>query len=339
MPSSSETGSTPATGLTVSPLIKIAPKSGSTVPSLRFFTMENGILYLTALDDGYVAGYFELSSKLIADCVIKKADAKSDTLFKTFSTGNRKAISVFGDEIFISDLMGDTYQAMDIGKAVNLKNALLRDDTQFIYENDSYILTDLIDLQLDRILARKANLANYAALMTLSADEKKVYYATGSDGNYTGYAYFDYGNSEVIGVGIKNMAFNKFDEIAPGRVLLTEDKLSETVYTYVNLDSGDTRSITIPSSTLYYGYRADSNGKLLVAYTSSDTSHSGGNIDIYSFSDCRRIASVELNEYKTNPDIALTLDGRYVIFSRWSLDNDDKEGELICYIDLLNLIK
>jgi len=333
-------------------LFKIGVPDTVNMLNADLYRLENGVVYMARGEKGHVAGYFDTERMILSENIIAKEDSLSSRGLKIFSATEENAVSVFDGSVFISSLPHGTFRSFEIGdKIVSaggiFDNVLFRDGTSFIYENDTLILTSLMDLEEIYVLCPKNKLKDYGALMGLDTEEEKIYYAMRRDGGekYSGFGYFLYSDGagssskDKISQGETDIEFDTFTSVGRNGILLRNKTERYDIFTYLDTDSGKTRSAQLPVNTDVSGFTSDSKGNYLFVYTCQNTSNIGGEIQIYDLESSEKLTSIPLEEYPTNSGIIMDPTDTRLIFTRFSRDEDGVLGELVLYIDVRQLWK
>lgn len=333
-------------------VFKIGMPEGVADVNARFVRLENGTAYMVRGENGHVSGYFDLEKMILSENIISKKDSLSADSLRMFETERSNAVSIFDKSVFISSLAQGSFQSFEIPSKVfetgaDLSNALLRDDSAFIYENEQLIMTALIDFETQYVLCRKTKLEDYGELLGIDKTGNKIYYAMKKEGSskFTGYAYFEYDDcassekADKISENAVSLEFDEYTAICENVVLLKNTTERSHEFTFLDLNTGNTSELSIPASVAVYGYTCDKKGNYLFVYTAPSSVMLGGEFYIYDMEKDTRVKIIELEEYKTNKNISLDPTDTRLIFSRLSSDEDGEKGELICFYDVRSLWK
>lgn len=333
-------------------VFKIGLPEGVAGVNARFTRLENGIVYMVRGENGHVAGYFDLEKMILSENILAKKDSLSSDGFLIFDTEKSNAVSLFDNSVFISSLAQGSFQSFEIPSSVietgaDLTNALLRDDSAFIYENEKLVLMALMDFQTQYVLCPKTRLEDYGSLLGMDKGENKIYYAMKKEGSekFTGYAYFEYsdcvssGKADMLSKNKTELEFDEFVRLCENTVLFKNTTERAHEFTFLDLDSGNTSGVSVPASVPVYGYTCDKKGNYLFIYTAPSSVMLGGEFYIYDMEKDTRVKIIELEEYKINKNITLDPTDTRLIFSRLSSDEDGEKGELIGFYDVRALWK
>jgi len=332
----------PSVPFPVSDIIKIGiPVSAAGKPTARFFTLDDGVAYLTKADSGYAAGYFNLEKSILAERIAEDDTATASDVFRLFQTGSSTAIALWGRKVFYISLNESSFRSAELPESVtasgaDLSRAILYSGTKVLYENSELILTALVDFETQYVLCRKSALGDFGGVICISDDEKKIYYAEKSGDSYKGYAYFEYGKSEPL--GRTSLEFDSYKYLGDGKTLFCSSSGLSRTFTFADLYTGEKKTVTASSSVTAYDYICDREGNYLFVLCGDALLTDGAEIWVYDLDRNVRIYRGEIKNGPVNKNIALTPDASGIVFSRYS-DGEDGSGELVCIMDASSLWK
>lgn len=223
-----------------SPLFRFTVAEGQSHKTRLFYLSQSrGYLYLHPSEDGGFTGGFVSPDRSLSCEAMLKSDAPLSSVL-VWENGKDRAHILTEKEFFLILPAENAAKSTPLPHGVGIENALSCDPLSFIEEKDGLLLLHPVDFSQTYVLAEKARLPDFAALMTASHEGKRIWYAKGEEGAFSGIAFFEYGNN--LPLGGEAFPFDSFSILGEGKVLFARETDGDTLYTYRDLESGLVRN-------------------------------------------------------------------------------------------------
>lgn len=293
-----------AAELEFSPLLRIAVEDGAAKDTRLFYLPQSvGLLYVHPDGDGFSAGFVSPHRSISAERVLR---GEGDIASVSVREEAKDRVFVLTEKgvytLFLDAATPDSAFTPYPEKAA-AEDHLFFDELTVLADAEELLLLLPVNMSETYVLAQKALLPDFASVLTVSDNGKKIWYTRAADGAYTGIGFFEYGKNTPL--GNENFSFDEALPLADGKVLFTrglED--GGTLYLYRDLDGGTAASVTV--DTRYDSVTATPDGKLLAAVKCSDTH---GTVDLFRLESGEKIGSLEISFGVPAPALALSEDG------------------------------
>ena len=311
------------------PLFSITKKNLAKRFDTSFYQLGSGITFVTETEKGYSFGYFDLEKSILAESLFLDDKFDEDS-FALYNQNDFFSLFVVNDKIHFASLTEGSTEEL-YKSNISIKNPTLYNSIKIIYENDDYVLLSPIDLSEQYVLAEKNKLDNFDKILCADEKSKQIFYATKAENGFSGFASFKYGENKThTSTGLN---FDKYIYLGDCKFLFYNLENNLQIFTYYDLLTEKTSTYSCTLKDFYYSCSCDINGDYLVAYTDEDGTFNGGTIDIISMKDGSRIKRIKLAENQTNPNISITSNGKYIVFSSFT----NVSGELCEEISFIKL--
>lgn len=290
--------------LELSPLIQLSVEEGAS-DGARLFYLEKsvGVLYLHPDEGGFNVGFVSSHRSISAEQILHGEGAVS-------------AVSVreeAKDRIFISVEKGVYTLIMDGNTADSSftpypeKAAAERygffDDLTVYAEAKELLLLLPVNMSETYVLANRELLIDFASVLTVSDNGKKIWYTRSENGEYTGIAFFEYGKNTTL--GNENFGFDSARAVGDGKVLFTR-KTEDGACLYLYRDLENATAFSVMSETLYDEVSITPDGSLLVGVKAKDGK---GVVDIFQTESGKKTGSLPIEFGTPCPAVCLQSDG------------------------------
>ncbi len=288
--------------LSFSPLFRVRiPEGAAGSTLLASCPLSEGVLYLHPSDVGTTGGFVSASRSASAEAILSEESAVSRI---RLIEKQRDLAFVLTDTALHSVSLLSASVKTALPERFSAEDALFFDSLSLMTVSDGLVLLYPIDFSETFVLADTARLPDFASLLAVSEHGKRIWYAKGSKGAYTGLAFFEYGSN--LPLGGESFSFTSFTNLGGGAVLFTRALPDGgALYTYRNFSTGVIRSLS--SDTLFDAVTVDPAGTVLCGL-----SLGGGTPSLRSFSltDARALGTHEILYGSPAPSLALSSDAR-----------------------------
>lgn len=295
-----EAGKTEGQDLT--PLFRFAAAEGGWEETRLFYLPESrGYLYLHPKENGGFTGGFVSPERSLSCEAMLESDAPLSSV-SVWENGKDRAHILTDRELFLALPAENASHRTALDEGVVTAGALSVDPLSFLAPTEDLILLHPVDFSETYVLAQTSLLPDFACLLTASHDGKRIWYAKGRQGAYTGLAFFEYGSN--LPLGNETVPFDAFLPVGQGKLLLTRKMDGGTLYTYRDLETGTVR--TYFTETQFHGCAASCDGRVLALVRNVGEGSEVAVVDLVSG---KLLCTCPISYGYTSPSIALSADG------------------------------
>lgn len=225
------------------PLFRFTVSEGTSEDTKLFYLDESdGFLYLHKKDEGgFTAGFVSPSRSISVENLAQGGgDINSVTVWEKEKDC---AYILSGRELILAVIKENLSHTTAVPDTVYTQGNLPFDSLSFFSESENLVLLHPVDFSQTYVLCNKTALPDYAGLLSLSDNGKKIWYTRkDNSGNFIGIAFFEYGKNTPL--GSVDFPFDSFQKVGGDAVLFTEKGEKETTYRYLDLESGEEKIFT-----------------------------------------------------------------------------------------------
>ena len=220
------------------PLFRFTVSEGTSEETKLFYLEKSdGFLYLHKKEGGgFTAGFVSPSRSISVENL---ASGSGDIHHVTvWEKEKDRAYILSGRELILAVIDENLSHNTTVPEIVFTQGNLPFDSLSFFSESEELVLLHPVDFSQTYVLCNKTALPNFAGLLSLSDNGKKVWYTRKDEsGAFIGIAFFEYGKNTPL--GSLDFAFDSFQKVGGDAVLFTEKGEKETTYRYLDLASGE----------------------------------------------------------------------------------------------------
>lgn len=294
---------------------------------VRLFALQNGFFYCSETKDGVTGGFFDPARKLICESMLENKEKSTLSEAQVFPTGENAAAAVLGGQAFVILTDERSAQSFSLPEGSALSGAILYDKIGFLYPQNGLLLLSPLDLGERYVAAELDKIDRFGALLSMNTAQDAIFYAMEENGAYVGIGAIPYGKSESRLV--KEISFTDFQTVGTGKFLLHLAGEETDVYTFLDAESGVSRSFTTYAENRFVLFTCNREGTLFIGCR-TDWKKEGGALEFLEFEGGAPLGRFALNAYGASA-LALSPDGKTLAFSAYSPDD---KSETIASLDV-----
>lgn len=297
-------------------------KSGAFNPLFRFVVAEgrgretrlfslpdsDGFFYLLPNVDGTFSGGFASPKRSVAAegfVTLEKADfcAISESAPDRATLVSPDGIT----HLLLKEGGAETHAFGDV--KADFSHGVFFDELTLLGMTDSLLVLCPVDLSQTYVLAQTERLPDFAAPLAVTHAKTRIWYARGTEGDYSGISFFEYGKN--VPLGSESFPFHDYEAIGQNAILFTRN-LSDggAMYLYRNLETDRVFSLTVDQP--FNAVTCDPAGTTLCGTLAGA---SDGSVEIYDLKSGKKRGSYSSGSGVPADSLAISADAETLLFS------------------------